>query len=49
MGLPCPPSNFYATNGAANEWNLNSAGYLNNGWNVTNSLGARPDSYYDRK
>ena len=43
------PSYFNATSGNAKEWNLNSAGYLNNGWNVTNSLGARPDSCYDRK
>ena len=41
------PSNFNATNGNANEWMQNSAGYLSN-WNVTNNLGARPDSYYDR-
>ena len=39
------PSNFNATNGDANEWNQNSAGYLNNWWGVNNSLGARPDSY----
>ena len=42
------PSNFDATNGAAQEWNLNSTGYLTNTW-VTNGNGARPDSYYDRK
>ena len=41
MAYYLSPSNFNATNGNANEWNLNSAGYLNNGWNVTNSLGAR--------
>ena len=41
------PSYFNATSGNANEWNLNSAGYLTNTW-VTNGNGARPDSYYDR-
>ena len=38
------PSSFDATNGNANEWMQNSAGYLSN-WGVNNSLGARPDSY----
>jgi len=46
--LTLSPSNFDATWGNANEWNLNSAGNLNPWWDVTNSLGARPDSYYDR-
>jgi len=43
------PSIFNATSGNANEWDLNSTGYLNNWWGVTGSIGARPDSYYDRK
>ena len=36
------PSIFYATNGRARGWLLNSAGYLSSGWNGTDSLGARP-------
>ena len=36
------PSIFYATNGRALGWLLNSAGYLSSGWNGTDSLGARP-------
>ena len=36
------PSRFDATWGRANEWYLNSAGYLNIGWSVNASLGARP-------
>ena len=36
------PSYFYATSGLANEWALNSAGYLGNGWYVAHSIGARP-------
>ena len=43
-----PPSIFNATWGNANEWDLNSAGYLNPWIWVTDSNGARPDSYYDR-
>ena len=35
------PSNFDATNGAANEWNQNSAGYLNQWTWVTDWYGAR--------
>lgn len=36
------PSYFSATGGFATEWALNSAGFLNGGWFVSNSLGARP-------
>ena len=36
------PSIFYATNGAAIEWHLNSAGYLNPWAWVPGSYGARP-------
>lgn len=36
------PSNFYASGGYASEWVLNSAGFLHIGWNVSDSLGARP-------
>ena len=36
------PSNFNAASGYANEWYLYSTGYLDAGWNVTGSLGARP-------
>ena len=39
------PSNFNATNGNANEWIQNSAGYLNQWTWVTDWYGARPDSY----
>ena len=39
------PSNFNATDGTANEWNENSAGYLNPWTWVTNTYGARPASY----
>ena len=43
------PSNFDATNGVAQEWNLHSAGNLNPwGW-IHDTFGARPDSCYDRK
>ena len=36
------PSLFDATWGTADEWLLDSTGYLNIGWNVYSSLGARP-------
>ena len=36
------PSNFNATWGGAEEWNLHSAGCLSYGWGVTDGLGARP-------
>ena len=36
------PSYFDATNGFADEWHLLSTGYLNYGWGVAGSLGARP-------
>ena len=36
------PSNFNATEGYANEWSLNSDGFLNNGWTVAYGLGVRP-------
>ena len=36
------PSNFSATGGNAVEWSLYSAGYLDYGWIVTSSVGARP-------
>mgnify|MGYP007103626286 CR=1 FL=1 len=36
------PSYFDASWGFASGWALNSAGYLNNGWNVNASIGARP-------
>ena len=36
------PSYFDATDGAAREWYLNSAGLLDPGWGVDGSLGARP-------
>ena len=35
-------SHFSVASGYAFEWSLNSAGCLHGGWNVTNSLGARP-------
>ena len=36
------PSYFYAANGAAIEWSLYSTGFLNSGWGVHASFGARP-------
>ena len=36
------PSVFSAASGATAEWNLHSAGYLDLGWGVAGSLGARP-------
>ena len=36
------PSFFYATSGLAEEWDLNSTGYLNYWRRVNNSIGARP-------
>ena len=41
-GVFLAPSLFNATNGNANEWYLNSAGYLNPWNNVANGFGARP-------
>lgn len=36
------PSLFNATSGLAGGWGLNSAGYLDRWWGVSNSFGARP-------
>ena len=36
------PSNFDAVAGCANEWQINSAGFLSYWWGVSGSIGIRP-------